>query len=142
MERQAIESILGRRCEAFLDLTSMNAPFPNRYMGDAIGWACRMLGTATASPEYATDAELALVSSTKDDALLDLAELRLLEIVLNNLRLVTVRVGQVTEELGQLRKTLEALIPQKRDYIAAQYDSLLTFSLKGDDARRAVMAAL
>lgn len=57
-----------------------------------------------------TDGDLALLDSSEIDKLLDLAELRLLENIHNNLDVVDIKVGPRSENLNQFGDQLEKAV--------------------------------
>ena len=81
----------------------------------AIAWAVRRLGSTTASMIEATADEVAAVDN--DDALVDLAELRLLDSMYGNLTAVTNQSGPIRDDYNDLARRLETLRKEKRAYI-------------------------
>lgn len=96
---------------------------------DPVRWALSMLGNEPGSLVEITNDDLVAVTGLYVDALLDLAELRLLETVLGNMTAVTVKAGPVTQNLSDLGKQLLTVIAAKRAAIAKRYGSLLVLPL-------------
>ncbi len=133
--RSDVETILTKRVGAYLVAVAMNGTYPNAALADPIAWALRMLGFTPAAYTTVADSDLVNVSSGQVDALFDLAELRTLESVQQNLTKVTVKAGPVQENLGELGDRLLKLIPEKRKSVAAMHGYLLAHSLGEGDKR-------
>lgn len=141
MNRLDAETIILRRVGAYMDLVKIGGNAgSNAHIADALGWAVRLLGHGTDSFTTITDADVEQVAHV--DAMLDLAELRTLEIIQGNITLVDLRIGQVDEKLSQLAARLAAMIPDKRATIAAQHNGVLSSPLDGKDKRPAVIKSL
>lgn len=87
----------------------------------ALAWAMRKLGYSLDSLIDVSNAELADVTGSKVDALLDLAELRLLEDILLNLTMVTNQAGPVRDDWNDLSKRLREILPVKRSQVASAH---------------------
>ena len=133
--RNDVETILTKRVGAFLVAVAMNGVYPNPALSDPMAWALRMLGLTPASYTTVVDSDLVSVSGSMVDALFDLAELRTLESVQQNLTKVTTKAGPVEERLGELGDRLLKLIPEKRKAVAAMHGPLLAYSLGEGDKR-------
>lgn len=145
LTRANVESILIRRCGKLLtaaDLNGTTVDGTNADLNDPLGYAIRKLGYTVTTPTSVADADVALVATSDYDACLDLAELRTLETVLNEvIRLVSVTVGPHREDLSDMAKALEAMIARKRKQIQDEYGTFgtvtagvidLDFMEKGD----------
>lgn len=95
----------------------------NADCAQALSWAVRRLGGTTAAPGDCSDADLSTVGD--DDALLDLAEVRALELVQSNYIGADVKVGPLWEAGAAFADQLAALIDAKRKAFNAQYGSLI-----------------
>jgi hypothetical protein len=122
--RANVEAILVRRVgkkltAAGLDGTTVTGA--NADLNDPIGWALRQAGYAVASIVAVADADLANVAIDDTDKILDLAELRTLESVHENLNLVDFRLGPRAESLSQLAEQVEKEIARKRSCVQREY---------------------
>lgn len=102
---------------AGLDGTTESGNNPD--LNDPIGWAIRTLGHTVGNITAVNDSDLANVSRV--DALLDLAELRALENVLNNYTLVDSEVGPRSEDYSDLADRLAKWLPTKRKAVERQH---------------------
>lgn len=122
LTRAQAEGILIRRigrlvAAASLDGTTVDGT--NADLADPLATAVRQLGGTVANRATVTDADLASVA--REEALLDMAELRALESALGNLDVVDVQVGPEREALGQLGTRLETAIARKRAQIQREH---------------------
>ena len=140
--RDEVEEIITLRCGNFLELLEMKCDCPNPALSDPIAWALRMLGFEPESAIDIVDDDLANVTRKHYDALFDLAELRTLESVAGNLTLVTHTTGPVSENLSDLGKILDKMIPQKRANVASMHGRILAVSLGPTDHKTATFKAL
>ena len=114
LTRANIEAVLIKRAgdlltTAGLDGTTINGT--NADLGDPIAFALRQIGVTVATPASPTDAEVAAASADDTDQLLDLAEIRILETVLQHvLDLVNTEAGQRVDEYSQLAAGLQKRI--------------------------------
>ena len=76
------------------------------------------------------------------DALLDLAELRTLENLLGNYKLVSVRAGEIDQKFGELGQRLLVMLPQKRETVAAMHGDKLVIRLGQGDRKHAALRTL
>jgi len=120
LTRASVETILVRRAGKLLTALGLAVTYvgSNADLNDPIGYALRKLGYSVASLTAVADADLAGLGADDTDALLDLAEYRLLESIVGNWDLADVTVLQRTERLGTLRpdKRLEQLAAQLSEY--------------------------
>lgn len=121
--------VLTRRCAAYLTAASLSAEAGD-FM-DPLRWALSMLGTEAGSVVAVADADLSAVTGRKVDALLDLAEARLLQTCLTNLTQVTTTAGPVTQQLSDLSKHLAPLAAARMKDAAARHADLLVAPLDG-----------
>lgn len=132
---QEVQSVLTQRCGAYMAVANLSAE--KGALVDPVRWALAALGQTPASIVAVTDADLAGISTAAQaDALLDLAELRLLETCLTNITAVTTQAGSVRQDFSDWSRTLQAVIPAKRTAIAARHGGLLALPL--DAGARAV----
>jgi len=111
-----VTAILEERTGAMLALVRQLTGLADRpNVQHAIAWAVRRLGGTTASFVEATDAEVSAI--TKEEALIDLAELRLLDSMYGNLTAVTNRTGPIQDDYNDLARRLEAARTEKRGEI-------------------------
>jgi len=82
----------------------------NADLDDPFAWALRRVGGTTAAVNTTTDAELALLASTKYDDFLDLAEYRTLKNILGALDAVDVVTGPRAEKLSQYADKVKAML--------------------------------
>lgn len=121
LTRAQAEAILVRRVGRLMTAASMDGATTNgsnRDFNDPLGWAIVQAGGSVAARNLVTTADLA---TADDDAVLDLAELRVLESIAGNLALVDVTFGPHKESLGQLGTRLELLIARKRKQVARDH---------------------
>lgn len=136
-----VSAVLTRRCGAYMTAASLTAD--TGALIDPVRWALAALGLTPASIAAVTDADLAGVAATEMvDALLDLAEIRLLETCLTNLTAVTTRAGNVSQDFSDWAKTLQALIPRKRSDAGRRFGHLLALPLDGAGDKPVRMKAL
>jgi len=114
--RSILETILVRRCgkwliAAGLDGTTVNGTNPD--LNDPIGYAARKLGLTVANPTSVSDGDLAALNLDELDKLLDVAEYRALQTVLENFEAVTLEVGGRHEHYSEFADRLQKLIALK-----------------------------
>lgn len=124
LTRAHIETILVKRLggwmtEAGLDVTQ-NGNNPD--LNDAIGYGLRRVGGVVTDLSSVVDADVAGIDSTQYDALLDIAEWRVLETIARGLRKVDTRVGPLSQSFSQLRRDVMEAIQTKRAQIESDYD--------------------
>ena len=125
-----VEGVLTLRLGGYLSEAGMVvASGSNPNLVDPISWALRMLALAPAALGTVTDADVALATSDKLDALLDLAELRTLESLRTNLIGINATVGPVSEERASIAERLAKWLPMRRAQVAAMHDHLLALPL-------------
>lgn len=114
--RGDLERVLTRRCrlwmaEAKMDCSTVDGN--NDDLADPITYALRQCGYAVASIVEPTSTEMAAVVDTDADKLLDYAELRLLQNILQSYALVDLTEGPHSESFNQFRLRLEEAIARK-----------------------------
>lgn len=124
IKRGDVETVLIRRtrlwmAEAQMDCKTVGGT--NRDLAEPISWAMRQCGYTVASIADATAAEVATVADADADKLLDYAELRLLNNILQNFALVDVTEGPHSESFNQFRLRLEEAIGRKDKYMQRVY---------------------
>lgn len=135
-----LNSILLKRTSKYL--TAAGFVGNDADLVDPLRWALSMLGVTTASLTAIVDADLITINGIEIDALLDLAELRTLEISLGNLTSVTVKAGPVTQNLSDLAKNLISILDTKRKGIIARYKGLLVLPLDDSAAKTVTLWAM
>lgn len=105
--RATVEQLLVNRQGKRMAFVGMAITYlgSNASLNDSIAYAVRMLGGAVAVPTAVTDVEIDPVIADADaglDALLDVAELRLLLSIKGNLDTVDITSGPFTEKYSQL----------------------------------------
>jgi len=117
--RANLEAILVKRAGklmtvAGLDGTTVNGT--NADLADPIAFSLRQLGVAVAAPGSPTDAEVANASTDDTDQLLDVAEIRILQTILNHvLDLVNTEAGQRVDEYSQMAAGIQQRIETKTE---------------------------
>ncbi len=122
MTRAQIETVLVRRTGAWLSqsgLDSTTVDGTNTDLADAIAAAILQCDSTVADITNPTSAEIQAVDSLTK--FLDVAELRLLENILENLSKVDSKAGAVEAKLDQLAQRIERAIARKREQLAARY---------------------
>lgn len=124
LTRANIEAIVIRRCgklltAAGLDGTTVSGA--NTDLNDPIGWAVRQCGSTVANLALVADGDLAGVSAETYDQLLDLAELRALQSISQNLSDVNMAAGPLRQDLGQLSDQVDKKIERKVAQIQRDY---------------------
>lgn len=126
-----VNAVLTQRCGAYMAAANLAAG--DGALVDPLRWALAALGQSPGSIVVVTDADLAgIATPLLTDALLDLAELRLLETCLTNITAVTTRAGNVQQDFSDWSATLQAVIPEKRAVIARRFGGLLALPLDGE----------
>lgn len=122
--RGAVETVLIRRTRLWMAESKMDCATVsgnNKDLAEPISWSMRQCGYSVASIADATAAEVATVADTDADKLLDYAEWRLLNNILQNFALVDVSEGPHSESFNQFRLRLEEAIARKDRYMKATY---------------------
>lgn len=121
--RAAVEAVLVARCAGILPLAGMAVTFDgsNADLADPIGFSLRRLGydAALSGP---TDDELAAVEAVDVNALLDIAELRVLETWLSRYARVDIEVGDRSEKLSQIADNVRRRAERLRRAIEESYN--------------------
>jgi hypothetical protein len=96
--RANLEAVLIKRAGKLMTVAGTNAD-----LADPIAFSLRELGITVATLNSPTDAEVASAGADDTNQLLDVAEIRILQTVLNHvLDLVNTEAGQRADEYGQL----------------------------------------
>lgn len=121
--------ILQRRCANYLDVAGLSAA--NGDFVDPIRWALSLLGVEAAGAVSVADADLTTVTGRKVDALLDLAEARLLQTVLTNLTRVDTRAGMVQQDFSDLAAMLRPIAADRLAAAGKRHADLLVAPVDG-----------
>ncbi len=121
--RAIIETLVVRRCKNLMDAVSFALTYAgaNDDLNDPIAWAIRKLSGTVSNPVSVSDADVASVSDSSFDALVDLAEYRTLVNIKGNYALVDISSGPERESLSQVANNLKDLIEAKLEYIKNTY---------------------
>jgi hypothetical protein len=121
--RVQIETVLVRRLENWLTAADMAVTIvgTNADLNDPITNALLQLEIVPANISSVADSDLTSVATTDYNKLLDLAELRTLESVLENYSKVDVEAGAVKAQLDDFGQRIERTIQRKREQIARRY---------------------
>lgn len=147
LTRANIEAVLIKRCGHLLTVAGLDgatAGGTNADLGDPIAFALRQIGCSVATPASPTDAEVASASTGDTDQLLDLAEIRVLETILQHLLdLVDTEAGARVDNYSQLAAGIQARLQRAQDQAKAIYGwtattleagyAYLDFAAHGDD---------
>lgn len=126
--RGAVETVLIRRTRLWMAESKMDCATVsgnNKDLAEPISWSMRQCGYSVASIADATAAEVATVADTDADKLLDYAEWRLLNNILQNFALVDVSEGPHSESFNQFRLRLEEAIGRKDKQMQKLYGASL-----------------
>lgn len=132
--RAQADTILIQRCGQLMTTCGMDGATitgTNANTVDPLRFALRKLGYTVASVTAVTDSDLAGCALTDEEALFDLAELRLLQ----NLEsaatlLVDTSIGPRREQLGQIAAGISKMIAARIAAIQAAYGALLGQSIE------------
>lgn len=124
LTRANVESILIQRVgklltAASLDGTTVNGS--NATLNDPIGWSVRQCGATVDDYTAVDNDDVARVSTSDYDKLLDLAELRALETIAGNLDDVDTKVDDVDRKFSQFMTQVERMISRKRAQVSRDY---------------------
>jgi len=121
--RANVETILVKRLGPALTKAGMATTVAgsNADLNDPIGWAARQCGLTVASLTAVADSDLSGLASSGYDKLLDLAEYRTLETVIQNLDDVDVKLGPRDEKFSQLANQLQKRLEAMLDKLKADY---------------------
>jgi len=134
MHRAEIDQVLVKRLGGLLaqvELLGEEGVETQDSLSDAIGWALRLLGYPTASVTDVTDTDLAGVTTTHIDPLIDLAELRTMETINQNFARVTSWAGPVKEDWSSMGDRLRRMIEDKRKAVSVMHAKYLPGPLDG-----------
>jgi hypothetical protein len=123
LTRATVESILVKRLSGWLSAAGLAVTVvgTNADLNDPIGWAIRQLGLTVDDITAVDDTDVARVGSSDYDKLLDLAELRALETIQQNLDDVDIEVGPRSEKLDQLAGRVAKALDRKRAQVQRDY---------------------
>ena len=124
LTRANVEVILIKRVgalmtQAGLDGTTVDGT--NVDLNDPIGYSIRQLDGTVADVTNVADSDLAGIGADDYDQLFDVAELRLLQNILQNLVLTDIEVGPRKQWFDQLAKRLEKMVDFKRKLVDDKY---------------------
>lgn len=126
------QAIVAERCAMFMERiewTTANLVGP-------IAWAVQVLGYDTTSLNVADDADLANLPADYDTALVDVAEMRTLEMIEQNFGLVGMSVGDISQRFGELGDRLSEIIARKRTDVLARHGDKIVIPI-GDIGKNA-----
>ena len=136
-----LNAVLTQRCGAYMTAAGLTAD--TGALNDPVRWGLAALGFTPAGILTVEDADLAhVVTAQLTDALLDLAELRLLETCLTNMTAVTTRAGSVQQDFSDWSKNLQAILPMKRANVSKRFGAMLVLPLEATAAVRVRLKAL
>lgn len=128
MNRANIESVLIGRCGQLLaavGLDSATANGTNSDLNDPIWFALNRCGYGVTDISAVSDFDVSQVDDEDLAALLDIAELRVIETARNSATsLVDITIGPRRESLSQLSGQLEKTIASKRAQILLEHGSM------------------
>ena len=111
LTRASVEAVLIRRAGKLLTVAGLDGATKdgtNADLGDPIAFGLRQLGVTVASPSSPTDAEVGNLADDDQDQFFDMAEIRILETVLNHvLDLVNTEAGSRVDEYSQLANGIQ-----------------------------------
>lgn len=107
---------------------------PRGYLNGPIRAGLSVLGVEPADPFGVADADLAGIAGSDLDTLLDVAELRTLELALVNIEDVDIRTTEVDEKLSQYAARLAKVVEQKRDALFGEDGDGGTASVEAPEA--------
>lgn len=123
--RAQVEQILIRRCGkklALVGLDGVTQDGSNTDLSDPIASTLAILGLAVANVALVADADLVAVQACQAGALVDIAELRVLESVLGNWDQADQMADtDNSQSLGKLYDSLEKTVARKRLQLQRQY---------------------
>ena len=147
LTRANIEAVLIKRAGHLMTVAGMDGTTvagTNADLGDPIAFALRQIGCSVATPASPTDAEVAALSTDDTDQLLDLAEIRTLDTILQHLLdLVDTQAGARADRYSQLAAGIQARLDRAIDNARRLYGftagtleagyACLDFAAHGDD---------
>lgn len=122
--RANLEFLLIKRVGAFLTragLDGVTISGSNADLNDPLGYALRKSGYLVAVPNAVSSTDVAAVSESDLDKVLDFAEYRALSTVRQNLLLVDTRVGPRDSKFSQLIAQLKDILEEKSGFLSEQY---------------------
>jgi hypothetical protein len=119
VERLLVKRVGGWMSKASLDATTVDGT--NDDLDDPIAWALGKLDVTLATWGAPVDADLASVATSDGDALIDLAEYRLLQNILGNFTKVDVSSPAGAAQLDDLGQRIERRLKTLQATIAADY---------------------
>ena len=133
-----VQAAINGRCSMFmtrLDWTTDD-------LTPHVAWAVRALGHDTADFVLTTDAEIAEMPDSYMEALVDVSEMRSLEVMEQNFEEVSIRVGSIDQKIVELGQRLHTVVERKRSDVIAQHGGKLVIRLSKDAERPASIKAL
>jgi hypothetical protein len=124
LTRADVESVLIARCGAALAVVGMNgtlADGTNPDLSDPIRHATRMFGISLIGTVSVTDADLATITGFGIERLIDMAERRIFETLLDRFVYVDTQVDRDSQKYDQLRKGWQARIDAITASLAKPY---------------------
>lgn len=124
LTRSTLESILIRRCGQWLSMAGLDGTTTsgaNLDLNDPLGYALRQIGLTVANPATVADADLTALADTDLDKLLDLAEYRALQTILENFAAVSLDVGGRAEHYSEFADRLQSLLALKLEHLQQTY---------------------
>jgi hypothetical protein len=108
LTRSAVETILVARRGDLMAVVNfaLTVAGANADLNDPIGWAIRRLGGSTTNFLSVADADVITVTEYPEDAIIDLAEWRLIMNIKGNFDKVDITSGPFSEKLSQMADAL------------------------------------
>jgi len=121
--RANVEMVLVGRRSAMMGVVGFAITFTgsNASLNDPISFAVRALGGTVVNTALVTDADIQTLDEAKFDALLDVAELRLLRNIKGNMTAVDTVSGPFQERFSQLIDSIRDDIAAMEKKIEAEY---------------------
>ncbi|KPK91511.1 MAG: hypothetical protein AMJ88_13465 [Anaerolineae bacterium SM23_ 63] len=124
--RTNVETIIVARVGALMrlegiDLDGTTVDGTNEDLNDPIGVALRSMGESVADISSVSDADLEVVAEADFNELLDRTELRTLETIESNFKLVDISTGPRSEKFSQMISFVQARKKQLIDRIEKEY---------------------
>lgn len=124
LTRSLLESILIRRCGQWLSLAGLDGATvsgANLDLNDPLGYALRQVGLPVTDPANVVDGDFSALSNSDLDKLLDLAEYRALQTILENYAAVSLEVGGRSERYSEFADRLQSLLILKYEHLQRDY---------------------
>lgn len=123
LTRAQVELVMVKRLSKLLDVAGLSTTTDgeNDDLNDGIGFAVRQLGGTVANITHVGDSDLIGIAVGDYDALLDLAELRTLETIVNQFDKVDIRVGPLSTDYSDWADRAQKRLDAKRAQVLGQY---------------------